>query len=123
MSYCRLPYMIYPTKKGVQFELNTISNDEIDVFLYKIFLTRRDEFIKRIKHGKEIIMRWQDDEVNENNYKDLIDFHKRIGTYSDKEIKIMLKSCKPSENSKNKSQEYKQWLLDKEDELFKKLIK
>lgn len=55
MSYCRLPHYIYPTGYGINFLSSNaeVSNDEIDIFLYKIFLTRRDEFIKRVEHGKK----------------------------------------------------------------------
>lgn len=125
MSYCRLPDYIYPTKYGVNFLSSNaeVSNDEIDIFLYKIFLTRRDEFIKRVEHGKKIVMEWQDNETNDYNYNELIKFHKGMGNYSDDEIKKMLESCKPTERTKNEAKEYKQWLLDKEDDLFKKLIK
>lgn len=124
MSYCRLPDYIYPTEYGINFLSSNaeVSNDEIDIFLYKIFLTRRNEFIKRIKHGKEIVMKWQDNEVNDHNYNELIKFHKEMGSYSDDEIEKKLEFCRPNEKTKNEAKEYKQWLLDKEDNLFKKLI-
>lgn len=121
MSYCRLPYMIFPTKGGIRFSVETIIDNEMDVFLYKIFLTRRNEFIKKIKHGKELIMEYQNDEINGNNYEKVIDIHKRIG-YSDKQIEEMLSYCIPDENSKNQAKKYKEWLLSKEDEIFKQII-
>jgi len=68
-------------------------------------------------------MEWQDNETNEHNYNELIKFHKEIGNYSDDKIKKMLESCKPTERTKNEAKEYKQWLLDKEDDLFKKINK
>lgn len=69
MSYCRVPSMIYPTKTGVKFDLEEISDDDIDIFLYKIFLTRQKELAQRIRHGKEIIINWEEDCADNNNYK------------------------------------------------------
>ncbi|MBO8161329.1 MAG: hypothetical protein H0Z24_06795 [Thermosipho sp. (in: Bacteria)] len=57
MSYSRMPepHYIYPTGDGVRFDLDYISNDKIDLFLYKLFLKyRRKELIERLKHGRKL---------------------------------------------------------------------
>jgi hypothetical protein len=55
MSYCRNPYYIWPSNNAVYFEDRRIDNDEIDVWLYKMFLKNREkELIKRLKNGKQL---------------------------------------------------------------------
>lgn len=60
MSYARIletGYYIYPDINGnVVFTTGEeISNNEIDVFLYKLFNNRKEEFDKRIEHGKKLV--------------------------------------------------------------------
>lgn len=97
MSYCRSPYYIYPDIGGyISFDfLVKVPNDKMDVFLYMIYLSRREEFIQRVQHGKAIMMDWQNDIINNENYDD---------------------------SEKVSAEEYKQWLIGKEDDLFKKLL-
>jgi hypothetical protein len=58
MSYCRAsnsPFYIYPSSDGIVFVgSGTISDDEIDLFLYKLS-SRPDELNMRIEHGKQVI--------------------------------------------------------------------
>lgn len=60
MSYTRSGesgYYIYPTDETVEFVVSqaSVSNEEIDIFLYKLFSKRKSEFFKRIKNGKKLI--------------------------------------------------------------------
>lgn len=60
MSYTRSlesGYYIYPTGETVEFVVSqaSVSNEEIDVFLYKLYNKRKTEFFKRVKNGKKII--------------------------------------------------------------------
>lgn len=60
MSYTRSlesGYYIYPTDETVEFVVSqaSVSNEEIDVFLYKLYNKRKTEFFKRVKNGKKII--------------------------------------------------------------------
>lgn len=72
MSYARIletGYYIYPDiENNVVFTSGKeISNDEIDVFLYKLYTNRREEFNKRIKNGKKIIKE-HTEELKRNDY-------------------------------------------------------
>lgn len=58
MSYTR--YLesrnyIWPDDKGVNFNNVFINNDTLDIFLYKIYTNRQQEFLDRINHGKQLI--------------------------------------------------------------------
>lgn len=60
MSYARIletGYYIYPDiDNNVVFTSGEqISNDEIDVFLYRLFTNRKEEFNKRLENGKRVI--------------------------------------------------------------------
>jgi len=66
------------SKNNVVFNTTKVSDEEIDIFLYKLFLTRPDEFKERILHGKALIFNWLSNEID------------------------------------NEEVEYKQWLLEKE---------
>jgi hypothetical protein len=94
MSYCRNPYYIYDDGDGINFDFTRVSENQIDVFLYKIFLSKREEFIQRLKHGKELVIEWQNDIINTS------------------ELNM----------DKEDAEKYKQWLLDKEDDIFKELL-
>lgn len=39
----------------MNFNLTQVPEDDIDIFLYKIYTTRRKEFNQRLKHGKKLI--------------------------------------------------------------------
>lgn len=121
MSYCRIPYMIYPTKNGVRFNLTEISNDEVDVFLYKILLTRRDELRQRVIHGKDIIMKHQDSMIDGTIATKMDKFYKEIGFTEEEEIGKML-DCFKDDSVADEAAHYKKWLLDKEDNFFKAFI-
>lgn len=68
MSYCRRPSMIYPTKTGIMFNFHEIPNDDVDIFLYKIFSTRQKELAERLKHGKELLEQY---DLPKNGLKDV----------------------------------------------------
>lgn len=58
MSYTRSlesNHYIYPTDASVVFDGAEVSNECIDVFLYKLYTTRRKEFKERIRNGKNVI--------------------------------------------------------------------
>ena len=60
MSYARIletGYYIYPDiENNVVFTAGeTISNNEIDVFLYRLYNNRKEEFNKRLENGKRLI--------------------------------------------------------------------
>lgn len=68
MSYTRSGesgYYIYPTDETVEFVVSqaSVSNEEIDIFLYKLFNRRKSEFFKRIKHGKKLIKDYERNEA------------------------------------------------------------
>lgn len=68
MSYTRSGesgYYIYPTDETVEFVVSqaSVSNEEIDIFLYKLFSKRKSEFFKRIKHGKKLIKDYEKNEA------------------------------------------------------------
>lgn len=46
---------IYSDGEYVNFNLTQVPEDDIDIFLYKIYTTRRKEFNQRLKHGKKLI--------------------------------------------------------------------
>ena len=71
MSYARPPEptYIFPCREGVQFGLATISDIDINIFLYKIMLRyRRDDLISRIKQGKELCTNELLKEIKEDKF-------------------------------------------------------
>lgn len=58
MSYARpleTGTYIYSDGEYMNFNLIQVPEDDIDIFLYKIYTTRRKEFNQRLKHGKDLI--------------------------------------------------------------------
>ena len=58
MSYARpleTGTYIYSDGEYMNFNLTQVPEDDIDIFLYKIYTTRRKEFNQRLKHGKDLI--------------------------------------------------------------------
>ena len=58
MSYTRpleTGTYIYSDGEYMNFNLTQVPEDDIDIFLYKIYTTRRKEFNQRLKHGKKLI--------------------------------------------------------------------
>lgn len=59
MSYTR-PYesgcYIYSDEENLHFNLKEIPEDDINIFLYKLYKTRRKEFKQRLKKGKHLII-------------------------------------------------------------------
>ena len=58
MSYTRpleTGTYIYSDGEYMNFNLIQVPEDDIDIFLYKIYTTRRKEFNQRLKHGKDLI--------------------------------------------------------------------
>ena len=61
MSYARYGstgHYIWCDGDSVHFDITQVSDKEIDIFLYKIFLTRQVEFKERILHGRELVSDW-----------------------------------------------------------------
>ena len=58
MSYARsleTGTYIYSDGEYMNFNLTQVPEDDIDIFLYKIYAARRKEFNQRLKHGKKLI--------------------------------------------------------------------
>lgn len=61
MSYCRQPYYIYPNINGtVCFDVfGDIPDDVVNVFLYKLYIYRKEEFDKRVQDGQKELEEWE----------------------------------------------------------------
>lgn len=58
MSYARpleTGTYIYSDGEYIHFNLDTVSENDIDIFLYQLYSKRRKEFRQRLKHGKTLI--------------------------------------------------------------------
>lgn len=58
MSYARIEQTgtyIWSDGENVNFGIQSISNNDIDIFLYKLYKTRHKEFKQRVKNGKNLI--------------------------------------------------------------------
>lgn len=58
MSYARpleTGTYIYSDGEYMHFNLQEVPETDIDIFLYKLYTTRRTEFRQRIKNGKALI--------------------------------------------------------------------
>lgn len=62
MSYCRQPYYIYPNINGtVVFDIfGDIPDEVVNIFLYKLYNFRNDEFIERTEKGRKSLDEWND---------------------------------------------------------------
>lgn len=103
MSYCRLPYYIYPTGDGVSFTAShsEISNEEIDIFLYDMFSKgRQDELIQRLKHGKQLIINFETSKLDDTEKQEMIKYFKEHNdtNKSDEEIIRMVDTFCPEVN-------------------------
>ena len=71
MSYARYGstgHYIWCDGDSVHFDIAQVSDEEIDIFLYKICLTRPDEFKERVLHGRELVSDWMNKmkDINED---------------------------------------------------------
>lgn len=73
MSYCRLPYYIYSNINGtVCFDIfGDIPDDVVNIFLYKIYTYRKEEFDKRIKDGKIELEKWEESKNKPQSFEDM----------------------------------------------------
>lgn len=58
MSYARpleTGTYIYSDGEYMHFNLEMVPETDIDIFLYKLYTTRRKEFKQRVKNGKALI--------------------------------------------------------------------
>jgi hypothetical protein len=67
MSYCREPYYIYPNvNETVVFDsFGSIPDEVVNIFLYKIYNFRNEEFMKRVENGRKALEEW-DSKPKEN---------------------------------------------------------
>lgn len=73
MSYCRIlesGHYIWPDGENIHFDEVEVPDETINIFLYKLFNNRKDEFLERIKDGNEKVLkglqlRLQDESLNE----------------------------------------------------------
>lgn len=66
MSYARVletGTYIWPDGKNVVFNTTPISNDDIDIFLARLYDLRKSEFKQRVKRGRELIKQNKVDEL------------------------------------------------------------
>lgn len=112
MSYARYDgtgHYIWKDSLGyINFNVvHKVSDEEMSVFLYKIFLTRPEEFKELIIKGRDIVFNWLDNTGNEDNYKEwLLEkesknefFKQEYGLTKDK--KEILKKAKGAGSSKS----------------------
>ena len=58
MSYTRAlesGHYIWSDGENLNLDDKVVSEDLIDIFLYKLYTNRREEFDERIKHGRALI--------------------------------------------------------------------
>ncbi|NRU52418.1 hypothetical protein [Clostridium beijerinckii] len=69
MSYCRQPYYIYPNINGtVIFDIfGDIPDEVVNIFLYKLYNFRNDEFIERTELGRKALDEWNES-IKEDNF-------------------------------------------------------
>lgn len=66
MSYARVletGTYIWPDGKNVVFNTTPISNNDIDIFLARLYDLRKSEFKQRVKRGRELIKQNKVDEL------------------------------------------------------------
>ena len=66
MSYARVletGTYIWPDGENVIFNTIPISNDDIDIFLARLYDLRKSEFKQRVKRGRELIKQNRMDEL------------------------------------------------------------
>lgn len=66
MSYARIletGTYIWPDGENVIFNTTPISNDDIDIFLARLYDLRKSEFKQRVKRGRELIKQNRMDEL------------------------------------------------------------
>lgn len=63
MSYCRQPYYIYPNINGtVVFDIfGDIPDEVVNIFLYKLYNFRNDEFVERTELGRKALDEWNNE--------------------------------------------------------------
>ncbi len=110
MSYGRNPYYIYSDGEYMHFEMDTVPEEILNAFLYKILLTnRREELKERLKQGKKV---WLQKRVllNKNTGQEPITKDDFVN------IKEFIFKIVPQDDF------YIQWLEEHEDEIIKKLM-
>ena len=55
MSYCRNPYYVYSNGDELFLDSIYVKEDIINVFLYDLYTNKREELLKRVQCGKEIL--------------------------------------------------------------------
>lgn len=66
MSYARIletGTYIWPDGENVNFNITAIPNNDIDIFLAKLYDTRRKEFKERVRNGRKLIKQNRMDEL------------------------------------------------------------
>ena len=60
MAYCRVNesgHYIWADDTGINFDDTFVSNEQIDIFLVKLYQYHFDEFKERILHGRDLIFK------------------------------------------------------------------
>ena len=119
MSYCRQPYYIYPNINGtVCFDIfGGIPDEVVNVFLYKLYNFRNDEFIERTELGRKALDEWEESKDNDSPFKTIQDIsNKYLKTIEDEELAeeklSKTTNYKINKNSKMTKEEYEKWIND-----------
>jgi len=128
MSYCRLPYYIYPNFNGtVCFDVfGDIPDDVVNIFLYKLYTYRKEEFDKRIKDGQNELEEWEQSKDKLQSFKDMYEEpterYCAVGKsleQSLKEMKLMRAGKLPKNSLKESQALWDKWATETEEELEK----